>query len=105
MNKSDLMKAVAERSQLSPKQSEDVINTIFRAMTDALIDGDRIEVRGFGSFTTTQYAARTGRNPQTGARIDVPPRRGPVFKPGKELRRRVDYPQNWPDSDPDKQPS
>jgi integration host factor subunit beta len=63
-------------------------------MTDALAAGDRIEIRGFGSFVAKHYQARMGRNPRSGATIPVPAKRLPFFKVGKELRERVDYKRN-----------
>ena len=90
MNKSDLIDVLVEKSNLPRKKAESVINLIFERMTRALADQERIEIRGFGSFVSKQYGARTGRNPRTGATIDVPAKRLPLFKVGKELRERVD---------------
>jgi integration host factor subunit beta len=69
-----------------------VINVVFDTLTDALRKDDRIEVRGFGSFMVKQYGSYTGRNPKTGKNIDVPPKKLPFFKVGKDLKLRVDYP-------------
>jgi integration host factor subunit beta len=69
-----------------------VVNLVFDQMTEALKRGDRIEIRGFGSFTSKSYDAYTGRNPKTGDPIHVPAKRLPFFKVGKELKERVDYP-------------
>ena len=90
MNKSDLIEKVVEKTNLPRKRAELVVNLIFDSMTDALAHGDRIEIRGFGSFISKQYRARTGRNPRTGQTIPVPAKRLPFFKVGKELRERVD---------------
>ena len=90
MNKSDLIDVLVEKSNLPRKKAESVINLIFERMTRALAAQERIEIRGFGSFVSKQYGARTGRNPRTGATIDVPAKRLPLFKVGKELRERVD---------------
>ncbi len=90
MNKSDLIDVLVEKSNLPRKKAESVINLIFERMTRALAGQERIEIRGFGSFVSKQYGARTGRNPRTGATIDVPAKRLPLFKVGKELRERVD---------------
>jgi integration host factor subunit beta len=68
------------------------VNLVFDQMTEALRRGDRIEIRGFGSFTNKSYEAYTGRNPRTGQTIHVPAKRLPHFKVGKELKERVDYP-------------
>ena len=90
MNKSDLIDILVDKSNLPRKKAESVVNLIFDQMTDALAKQQRIEIRGFGSFVAKQYGARTGRNPRTGASIDVPSKRLPLFKVGKELRERVD---------------
>jgi integration host factor subunit beta len=90
MNKSDLIEKVVEKTTLPRKRAELVVNLIFDSMTEALARGDRIEIRGFGSFISKQYRARTGRNPRTGQTIPVPAKRLPFFKVGKELRERVD---------------
>jgi integration host factor subunit beta len=90
MNKSGLIDKIVDSSGLPKKRAEAVVNLIFDAMTDALSQGDRIEIRGFGSFISKHYRARTGRNPRTGQVIDVPAKRLPFFKVGKELRERVD---------------
>lgn len=90
MNKSDLTDAVVARTQLPKKRAEQLIGLLFMAMTEALAADERIEIRGFGSFVSRSYRARTGRNPRTGAPIAVPAKRLPFFKVGKELRERVD---------------
>ncbi len=89
MNKSEMIEALASKKGISIKKAEDIINTIFDAMTDALLAGDRIEIRGFGSFVVNDYKAYTGRNPKTGELIDVKPKKLPFFKVGKELRERI----------------
>jgi integration host factor subunit beta len=90
MTKSGLIEVIASRmSHLPARDIEVVINTIFDSMTEALVGGDRIEIRGFGSFSVRHRRARTGRNPKTGAAIDVPPKRVPFFTVGHELRNRV----------------
>ncbi len=89
MTKSELIDAVAERGGHTRKRAEQVVNEIFQNMEDALIRGDRIEIRGFGSFKTKHYAAYTGRNPKTGEPIEVPAKVLPVFKVGRALRERV----------------
>ncbi|MFC2074765.1 HU family DNA-binding protein [Bdellovibrionota bacterium] len=90
MNKADLIQKVAERANIAHKKAEIVVETIFTSMTDALQKDDRIEIRGFGSFVNRDYEAYTGRNPRTGDPIAVKPKKLPYFKPGKELRERVD---------------
>ncbi len=89
MTKSELIERVAQESGLTKGRAEMVVNTIFDAMTEALIAGDGIEIRGFGSFTVRQYKAYEGRNPRTGDVVHVGPKRLPFFKVGKELRERV----------------
>ena len=90
MNKSDLIEKVVEEINLPKKRAELIVNLLFDAMTQALAEGERIEIRGFGSFISKQYRARTGRNPRTGQTIPVPEKRLPFFKVGKEMRERVD---------------
>ncbi|MBI2374925.1 MAG: integration host factor subunit beta [Deltaproteobacteria bacterium] len=92
MNKSELVERLADRAKITKKRAEQVVNLIFEQMTDALKRGDRIEIRGFGSFTSKSHDAYTGRNPKTGETIHVPAKRTPFFKVGKELKERVDYP-------------
>ena len=89
MTKSQLIDAVAERSGLTRKTAEEVVSTIFSSMSDALIRGDRIEIRGFGSFKTKHYAPYIGRNPKTAEPIQVAAKILPIFKVGRELRARV----------------
>ncbi len=90
MTKSELIGKVAEQMpELARKQVELLVNTIFDSMRDALADGDRIEIRGFGSFHVRERAARRGRNPRTGEEVQVAATRVPFFRVGKELRERV----------------
>jgi integration host factor subunit beta len=90
MTKSGLIQVVAGKMpHLSARDVEIVVNTIFDAMTHALDVGDRIEIRGFGSFSVRHRRARQGRNPKTGESIAVPPKRVPFFTVGHELKKRV----------------
>lgn len=89
MNKSELIEALATQKGLSYKKAEEIINVIFDSMTNALLDGDRIEIRGFGSFVVKDYQAYTGRNPKTGESIAVKSKKLPFFKVGKELKEKV----------------
>jgi integration host factor subunit beta len=90
MNKSDLIEALTQRlSNLPAKDIEIIVNTIFDSMTTALSQGDRIEIRGFGSFEVRVRQPRQGRNPKTGESVAVGLRKVPFFKVGKELRERV----------------
>lgn len=90
MNKSDIIEKIAESAKLHHKKAEEVVNMIFDEMSDAMLRGDRIEIRGFGSFMVKEYGAYVGRNPRTGESIKVTPKKLPFFKVGKELRERVD---------------
>lgn len=90
MNKSELVERISELAKLNKKKAEDVVNLIFDLMTNAMVTGDRIEIRGFGSFVVKDYESYTGRNPRTGESIQVKPKKLPFFKVGKELRERVD---------------
>ncbi len=89
MNKSELIEALSLKRGISFKKSEEIVNTVFDSMTDAMLSGDRIEIRGFGSFVINEYKSYTGRNPKTGESIDVKPKKLPFFKVGKELKERV----------------
>lgn len=89
MTKSELIDAVARRSEITKSRAEEVVNCIFDAMTAALERGEGIEIRGFGSFTVRDYKAYNGRNPRTGQKVPVPPKRLPFFKVGKELKELV----------------
>ena len=90
MTKSELIDAIAARGEMTKARAEQVVNCVFDAMTDALRHGDGIEIRGFGSMTVREYSAYSGRNPRTGAKVDVAEKRLPFFKVGKELRELVD---------------
>lgn len=89
MNKSELIETLSARYGLSLKKSEDVVNTIVDALTKALQAGERIEIRGFGSFVVNEYKGYRGRNPKTGEAIEVKPKKLPFFKVGKELREKI----------------
>lgn len=90
MNKSDLTQRLAAELGLTQKKAEDVINTVFGLMSDTLARGERVEIRGFGSFKVKDYGAYQGRNPKTGEIIEVEPKRMPFFKVGNDLKDRVD---------------
>lgn len=91
MTKRELIDEVVKQfPQLARRNAEDVVHCIFDSMSDALRDGERIEIRGFGSFVVKHRRARDGRNPKTGALVAVGAKRVPFFKVGKELRQRVD---------------
>jgi integration host factor subunit beta len=84
-----MIEALAAKKGISFKKAEEIINTIFDTMTNALLSDDRIEIRGFGSFVVNEYKAYTGRNPKTGESIPVKPKKLPFFKVGKELKERI----------------
>jgi integration host factor beta subunit len=91
MTKSGLIEAVADRTpHISKKDTEIVVNTIFESMAEALRHGQRIEIRGFGSFQVKIREAREGRNPKTGEPVHISAKRTPFFKVGKELKEMVD---------------
>lgn len=90
MNKSDLVEALSEGEDLPKTKAEEVVNLFFGEMTNALVAGDRVEIRGLGSFKVKSYDGYKGRNPRTGKQIKVKGKNLPVFKCGKELKERVD---------------
>jgi integration host factor subunit beta len=86
MTKADLIDEVARVVEMTRKDSEVIVETIFDSVVRSLHQGEKIEIRGFGSFRTRQRQPRVGRNPKTGSRVDVPAKRIPYFKPSKELK-------------------
>jgi len=86
MTKADLVEEVAKVTELTRKDSEVIVDTMFESVIKALKAGDKLEVRGFGSFRVRQRNSRVGRNPKTGEKVDVPAKRVPYFKPSKELK-------------------
>jgi len=93
MTKADLVAEVERATELHRKESEVAVETVFESIIAALQSDDKIEIRGFGSFRTRQRRGRTGRNPKTGAKVDVPPKKIPYFKPSKELKDYVNNPR------------
>ncbi len=89
MTKADLIEQVVKLSNLTKKETELIVNTIFDKITDALGRGEKVELRGFGSFRIRHRNARKGRNPKTGMSVSVPEKRVPFFKVGKRLRELV----------------
>jgi integration host factor subunit beta len=89
MTKADLVDRVTALGDLTRRDGEIIVDTLFESVIGALKAGDKIEIRGFGSFRTRQRNSRIGRNPKTGARVEVPAKRVPFFKPSKELRDSV----------------
>ncbi len=91
MTKSELVDRIVEANgMLTRKESEMVVNIVFDAMGDALRSGEKVEIRGFGSFTVRERGAREARNPKSGEIVNIPAKKTPFFKTGKELRERVD---------------
>lgn len=86
MTKAELVEQVARNAELTKKNAEQVVNTVLSSIVGSLRDGEKIELRGFGSFRIRRRGSRIGRNPKTGDRVKVPPKKIPYFKPGKELR-------------------
>ena len=86
MTKADLIEEVARITDVTRRDSEVIVETIFDSIVHSLRAGDKIEIRGFGSFRTRQRNSRIGRNPKTGDRVDVPAKKIPFFKPSKELK-------------------
>ncbi len=89
MTKAALVEEVARVADLTKKHAEIIVDTVFRSIIDALHRGEKIELRGFGSFRLRRREPRKGRNPKTGDRVDVPSKRVPYFKPGKELKELI----------------
>jgi integration host factor subunit beta len=89
MTKAELVEEVSRVSDLTKKHSEVIVETVFKSIIDALHRGEKIELRGFGSFRLRKREPRKGRNPKTGDRVDVPPKKVPYFKPGKELKELI----------------
>jgi integration host factor subunit beta len=91
MNKLELIKALKEESGLTQLEAASVIDMFFGKMANALAKGDRVEIRGLCSFYIKKYKAYAGRNPKTGEKVKIAPKKLPFFKCGKELKERVDY--------------
>src|ERR1700704_674482 len=89
MTKAELVDEVARVVQLTKKQAETIVNIIFDSIVESLRSGQKIELRGFGSFRLRSRKSRTGRNPKTGEKVDVPSKKIPYFKPGKELKELI----------------
>ena len=89
MTKAELVDEIAQKADLTRKHSEVIVDAVFSSIVEALQGGDKIELRGFGSFRVRHRASRTGRNPKTGEGVVVPAKKVPYFKPGKELRELI----------------
>ena len=89
MTKADLVELVAQSADVSRKQADETVQVVLEGIIMALRRGEKVELRGFGSFRIRKRGERTGRNPKTGAQVHVPPKRIPYFKPGKHLREEL----------------
>lgn len=89
MNKAELIKALANEARLSDHEAGDVVKSFFRMVQQSLVEGDRVEIRGLGSFKVKHYGGYKGRNPKSGESVAVEPKVLPVFRPGKELKDMV----------------
>ena len=104
MTKAELVNEVAQAATLTNKNSEVIVNVVFQSIINALHEDEKVELRGFGSFRIRQRRPRQGRNPKTGDKVQVPPKRIPYFKPGKELKQFIndaDIPVTPDDDDDD----
>ncbi len=90
MTKAELVEHIADKINLTKKDTERVVNVVFESIMNSLSRGDKVELRGFGSFRVRLRNSRNGRNPKTGETVEIPPKRVPFFKAGKELREMVD---------------
>ncbi|MEZ4814726.1 MAG: HU family DNA-binding protein [Bdellovibrionota bacterium] len=90
MTKSDLIELLVSRTNLPKKRIEQIVNCVLDSLFEALVNGDRIEIRGFGSWYVKEYKSYTGRNPKTGSTVKVSEKKLPFFKVGKELKKRID---------------
>lgn len=90
MTKSELIEMLCEENNsLTKKQVETIVNGVFDSIKDSIKSGNKVEIRGFGSFKIRQKTSKTGRNPKTGEKVEVPAKRVPCFKPGKEIKERL----------------
>lgn len=99
MTKAELVEDVARASELTKKDAERLVEIVFESIIETLNHGEKIELRGFGSFRVRERGARRGRNPKTGAPVDIPAKRVPYFKPGKELKELINAKPNGEESE------
>jgi len=97
VTKADLVEEVVRAAEVSKKHAETIVNTVFSSIVEALRKDDKIELRGFGSFRVRRRRSRQGRNPKTGDHVDVPEKRIPYFKPGKDLKDLINMDRGSPD--------
>ena len=93
MNKLDIIQFLSKDINIPIRKADEIVSKFFETMSDALLSGDRIEIRGFGSFEVRKYDGYTGRNPKTGEEIVVLPKQLPFFKPGKDFKEKVNLKQ------------
>ena len=98
MTKAELVEDVARAAELTKKDAERLVEIVFESIIDTLNQGEKIELRGFGSFRVRERGARRGRNPKTGDPVDIPAKRVPYFKPGKELKELINEDSSAPSS-------
>jgi integration host factor subunit beta len=98
MTKAELVEDVAEAAELTKKDAERLVEIVFESIIETLNQGEKIELRGFGSFRVRERGARRGRNPKTGDPVSIPAKRVPYFKPGKELKELINEPGSQPRS-------
>ncbi len=91
MNKLELISTLKYRADLTKAEAAEVIKIFFDSLADSFVKGERVEIRGLCSFHIKEYKSYVGRNPKTGQKVEIPPKRLPFFKCGKELKERVDY--------------
>jgi integration host factor subunit beta len=101
MTKAELVEDVARAAELTKKDAERLVEIVFESIIGTLNSGEKIELRGFGSFRVRERGARRGRNPKTGDPVDIPAKRVPYFKPGKELKELINEPADAATSSPD----
>ncbi|HBT79918.1 MAG TPA: integration host factor subunit alpha [Selenomonas sp.] len=89
MNKTELVANVADKTGTTKREAEKAVNAVFAALQQAMVEGDKVQLIGFGTFEVKERAARTGRNPRSGATIEIPASKNPVFKAGKALKDAV----------------
>ena len=89
MNKTELVANVADKTGTTKREAEKAVNAVFAALQQAMVEGDKVQLIGFGTFEVKERAARTGRNPRSGAMIEIPASKNPVFKAGKALKDAV----------------
>ncbi|THB81055.1 MAG: integration host factor subunit beta [Desulfobacteraceae bacterium] len=91
MNKLELISTLKDKANLTKAEAAEVVKIFFDSLTDAFLEGERVEIRGLCSFHIKEYKSYTGRNPKTGEKVTIPPKKLPFFKCGKELKERVDF--------------